>query len=443
LHPEERARDQRLKEIVMIENLAALRARFIDKPVSSFYRFDEGDPRRLNPLSLEQQRKRAKERLREWRSAAEPGQPIAKLSDAQHIIANEQGFKNWAQMKAHIEQSLIARDALGSGEPGALDGHEKVLHIRCGTDIMQALAIAGFCGDFLAFFDPYVEGPVPSTDSLEEFLQIRAGYIGGALHPNQSEVLNDLRQQYADLERVRDYDKVCIWLEHDSYDQLILAKLLDFFSDRSRRPASLKLISVTHYPGVKRFNSLGDLPPLAMRVLWESFSEVTPGQIALGQRAWAALRSETPKALRAIIATATPELPTLAIALARHLRQLPSQRNGLNLSQSLALQVLADKGDMNAARLFGWYTNHYEPLVFMGDSSFWHMLSDLSNAAHPAIALDKQGEKPNQWQVKLSETGRQLLAGEVDWVELNGIDRWLGGIRLKSGKGEVFRSDDE
>jgi len=427
----------------MIENLAALRARIIDKAAASVYRFDEDDPRRLKPLSLEQQKKRAKERLREWKSAADAGQSIEKLSDAQHAIAKAQGFRNWAQMKAHIEQSRIARNALNSGEPDALDGHEKVLHIRCGTDIMQALAIAGFSGDFLAFFDPYVEGPVPNTDSLEEFLQVRAGYIGGTLHPNQAEVHDDLRQQYADLERARDYDQVCIWLEHDSYDQLILAKLLDFFNDISHRPTSLKLISVTHYPGVKRFNGLGQLPPVAMRVLWESFREVTPAQLALGQRAWAALRSQTPQALREIIATDTPELPTLAIALARHLRQLPSHRNGLNLSQNLTLQVLADNGDMNAARLFSWYTNHYEPLVFMGDTSFWHMLSGLSDAAHPAITLERQGEKPNQWQVGLSGTGRQLLAGEVDWVELNGIDRWLGGIHLDSEKGQLFRSDDE
>jgi hypothetical protein len=132
----------------------------------------------------------------------------------------------------------------------------------------------------------------------------------------------------------------------------------------------------------------------------------------------------------------------MAIALDRHLRQLPSERNGLNLSENLTLQILDQKGSMNSARLFGWYTNHYEPLSFMGDTGYWQLLEDLAKADHPAITLDKQGEKTNQWQVTLSEIGRRLLADEVDWVELNGIDRWVGGIHLNSQRGSVYRSAD-
>ncbi|OOY42979.1 hypothetical protein BOV92_12370, partial [Solemya velum gill symbiont] len=56
-----------------------------------------------------------------------------------------------------------------------------------------------------------------------------------------------------------------------------------------------------------------------------------------------------------------------------------------------------------------------------------------------AVTMDREGEQPNQWQVTLSDTGRQLLADEVDWVELNGIDRWVGGIHLDSQKGQVPR----
>ena len=45
--------------------------------------------------------------------------------------------------------------------------------------------------------------------------------------PRIDEVIEDLRQQYAALEKARNYDAVYLWFEHDSYDQLILAKLLD------------------------------------------------------------------------------------------------------------------------------------------------------------------------------------------------------------------------
>lgn len=32
--------------------------------------------------------------------------------------------------------------------------------------------------------------------------------------------------------------------------------------------------------------------------------------------------------------------------------------------------------------------------------------------------------------ITVTEIGRAVLAGEADWITLNGIDRWLGGVRL-------------
>jgi hypothetical protein len=423
----------------MIKNLAALRAGFSAHPPKLSSTFPAGDPRGLRPLSLEQQKKRAKERLRSWRSAVDHPRSKAKLSDAQHAIAQEFGFTTWMQLKAHIEQNAIAQAAVESGMPTELDGDRRVLHIRCGTDIMHSLAVAGFSGDFLAFYDPYVHGPVPACDSLETFLRIRADYIAQGDPQASQEILADLQAQYTALEKVRDYDAVYIWLEHDPFDQLILVKLLDYFSVAEHRPASLHLISTTSYPGVEQFNSIAQLPPTALRVLWQTFNEVTPQQIALGQATWSAIQMPEPDALYAICATGTPAHPLLSKALDRYLQQLPSKRNGLNLSENLSLQILLEKGDMNAARLFGWYTNHYEPLTFMGDSFYWRMLEQLAQAKYPAIVLQRRGDQPNQWWVRLTEAGRALLKNKLDWIEVNGINSWLGGVRLNSENGSVYR----
>jgi Clp amino terminal domain, pathogenicity island component/Glyoxalase superfamily protein len=53
-------------------------------------------PRRPN---FEHLKKQAKDRLRELRQR----DPAAKLADAQHAIAREYGFSNWAALKAHVE----------------------------------------------------------------------------------------------------------------------------------------------------------------------------------------------------------------------------------------------------------------------------------------------------------------------------------------------------
>jgi len=442
------------KGVVMIESLALLRAQLLraqqlraqqlratptEQSSIDNYEFDEDDPRKLRRLSLQQQKKRAKELLREWQVNPTHSEKKPQLNEAQHKIATGYGFKNWSELKAHIEQAQIARDALAKGEPTALDGEQRTLHIRCGNDIKHAMAVAGFSGDFLMFPDPYVHGPVPETATLEEFIRIRAEFITSNFKLQYEKVIKGITQEYADLDKARDYDVVCLWSEHDSYDQLLVAKILDYFSDKTTRPAVFKAINITHFPGVKTFNGIGQLPPESMRVLWDMFTDVTSAQLAIGKQAWAAIRSSTPQALQELIATGTPELPTLAIALARHLKQLPSTSNGLNLTESLTLQILKDKGEINAAHLFGWYTNHYEPLTFMGDTGYWHVLEDLAAAEHAAITLKKQGEQPKEWLVALTPTGNELLLNKADWLKLNNIDRWVGGIHINTSKGKTFR----
>lgn len=95
------------------------------------------------------------------------------------MIAGENGFRKWTDLiRIAVEQQATVK-----GQPSALDGGDRTLHIRCGTDIMYDLALVGFSGDILSFADPYVEGPVPQTQSLEEFVRIRAA-ISSKIYPD-------------------------------------------------------------------------------------------------------------------------------------------------------------------------------------------------------------------------------------------------------------------
>lgn len=160
----------------MIQSLPELRRQFFaDK--QTFHEFSAGDPRRSRPLSLEQQKNLAKELLTQWRGSKEWQRLLAnhpqagqltsesiKLADAQLVLARETGFQSWAKLKHHIEASELARQSLQSGQPVAPDADRDTLHIRCGHDVMYKLAVAGFNGDFVAFADPYIQGPVPVTN---------------------------------------------------------------------------------------------------------------------------------------------------------------------------------------------------------------------------------------------------------------------------------------
>ena len=437
----------------MIESLSGLPRRPLFSSRSP-YDFDADDPRGLRHLSLEQQEKRARELLKHWRAGnadaldrarcALPAKSLVHpdslaLSDAQHVIAHEHRFGNWAEFISHIEHARMERQAVEQGKASALDAEQRTLHIRCGTDIQHALSVAGFCGDFMSFADPYVQGPVPATGSIEDFIKIRAAFLAEAHYAPRAYEL--LTRDHADLARARDYPRVALWFEHDSHDQIILARLLHYFSATARRPKGLQFISVTHFPGVKRFNGIGQLPPEAMRVLWRQFTEVDQTHLALGHAAWEAITAAAPESLLRLVEQGTGAIPTMAIAFRRHLQELPSRQNGLSLTEQLTLRILRDKGPMNAARLFGRYTNHYEPLPFLGDTGYWLVVDGLAEASHPAIHIEKNGDKPVDWQVELTRTGDDLLGCRSDWVALNGIQRWVGGVLLDSGRRAVWRYD--
>jgi hypothetical protein len=431
----------------MIVNLADLRQQRTTTSVNA--EFDPGDPRRLNHLSLEQQKKRAKELLKDVR--AHDATAITRwrhhlpqaitaildphLSQAQLVIARENGFQKWEELKAHTDHIRIAQQAVREGRPSALDGAQRTLHIRCGTDIMHKLAIAGFSGDFLWFGDPYIFGPVPNVESLDEFVRIRAESINVPFQ--------ELLTMYDDLQRqASHYPVVAIWNEYDAFDQLILAKLLDFFSDPAKRPGRLQFINTTHFPGVQIFNGIGQLPAEALRVLWNDFRVVTEAELQAGKAAWAAITAATPETLLEFVSMDTPVLPIMRRALRRHLQELPSVTNGLGLSEQVTLQILTDKGPMNAARLFGWFQNHYDPLPGMGDEGYWKILRGLANTAEPVLKLDVRGESPNDWHIQLLPFGNQLLNNETDWLARNHVQRWVGGVFIDSRAKSHWRLDD-
>src|SRR5687768_15095147 len=169
----------------------------------------------------------------------------------------------------------------------APDGDLPTLHIRCGSDIRQALCDAGFTGDFLEYSNPYCMGPVPDVPDLQA---IRARFIsyafGGPLGLSETDVVEKLRIEHDGLVGAATrYERVMLWFEHDSYDQLILARCLAQFH-QTGAPKVLELVSVDHFPGVERFIGLGQLPAQAFLTLWGERRAVTASDLAIGLRVW-------------------------------------------------------------------------------------------------------------------------------------------------------------
>lgn len=396
-------------------------------------------------LNLEQQKKRAKELLKavrdgdadavaRWQARHPKGVASERLlADAQLVIARENGFPSWPRMKAHIDTLRIARQRMEAGRPLVPDSSEMV-HIRCGEDIRHSLKVAGFAGAFVEFSDPYCQGPVPRSDRAA-FLDKRSEFIVSAYDRPLNDTREGLEAAYDTVDALGAGDQVTLWFEHDSYDQLILARLLAHFSRLEARP-ELQMICVGEVPGVQGFVGLGQLQPEVLLWLWENeLKPVTEEQLALGAEVWDASTDPDPTELARIARDGTPALPLMAPALQRHLRELPSVHTGLGLTQELALSILAgaEGQSLPAGRIYHALMTRREPLPFLGDLMFWHVLKDLADSTEPVIALDPEtADLPWPKRVyTLTAAGRRVLAGDVDFLTIAGTPRWVGGVEIR------------
>ncbi len=301
------------------------------------------------------------------------------------------------------------------------------LHIRCGSDIRDGLAQAGIPGDFLEFSDPVCKGGTPDGDD-DVFHAARLAYLTGELGVSPAPTDTGLREAMSRLEQTRDYERLVLWFEHDIYDQAVLIRLLSWFAERPDLEPRLNMIAIDRFPGIDRFIGLGQLDPNQLKSLWGSEQPVTRAQIALGQRAWQAFRAPEPLSLFDLAAAGTPNLPFLAPALMRHLQELPWTTDGLSLTERLTLRAIAE-GAATPGQCFRDLHGRLEPQPFLGDIMYWPIVTNLARGKAGAVT------EPETWKspIALTSFGRDLLAGTADWIETNGIDRWVGGVHVTPG----------
>ncbi|MEM7022250.1 MAG: DUF1835 domain-containing protein [Pseudomonadota bacterium] len=260
---------------------------------------------------------------------------LDKLADAQLVIARELGLPSWPLLKTRIDAIDRARDAIRS-RAAPPDADTATLHVRCGSDIRDGLRRAGVAGDFLEFVDPFCQGPVTDGGDL---IDTRARFMAEAYDLAYEEARQRGCAEHQGLAAApHRYRRIVLWFEHDSYDQLILAHILGRMC--AAPPPILELICIDRFPTVGSFRGLGQLSDVALRSLWSERRPVSERQLRLGRAVWRALCAPTPLALHALAAGGTPELPTMAGALQRHLWELPWTMDGLSLTERLALQAL-------------------------------------------------------------------------------------------------------
>jgi hypothetical protein len=289
-----------------------------------------------------------------------------------------------------------------------------VLHITNGQSV--SLAEAGMAGEIVYWNDVLHEGPVPCLP-LDELSQLRAGFLARAWAEPEEDLRSFFERRDAALKGFRDHDEVVLWFEHDLYDQLQLIQILDYLGGQPRGSTRVSLIQSGTY--------LGPMEASQLTALFPSRQDVQLAQFTTAQRAWAAFRAPEPAGLTAVVDSDTTPLPYLRAAIRRHLEQFPSTRDGLNRTERQILQAVAD----GAATIGEAFRAGQEDPLFMGDVPFIGYVRDLSACRKPLLEESQRGQ-PMDTHLRLTAAGRSVLHARQDNLELNGIDRWLGGVHL-------------
>jgi hypothetical protein len=306
-----------------------------------------------------------------------------------------------------------------------MSGRHRRVHVRCGHDIERKLCEAGIAGDYFAFADPAWLGPLAAAGQGPSS---RARLIAERCALPVESVRRQLVEAQERLDQLATrYDHVVLWYAHDLYDQASLVRVL---ASLARRPAlpRIELIAIDRFPRVDRFIGLGQLAASQLAALWPGRTPIGRRHLALGARAWTALRAASPQPIEALLASDLSALPLLGAALRRHLQELPWMTDGLALTERLILAGLAS-GPRTAAALFA-DTQSRDPQPYMGDLFFWSIVGDLLSAPRPPIAVDDV-TRDLAWPrrvIQLTPIGRAVLDGGLDWQAGQPAARWVGGI---------------
>ena len=323
-----------------------------------------------------------------------------------------------------------------------------MLHIHNGDAAANIAKQTSLPGEHFAFREALIDGPTPAQFNGNDWRLVRARHLWSAYGVDLVECGKGLLAQEMKLASFAFHDEVVLWFEHDLFCQVHLIYLLDWFGRRQLGNTKLSLVCIGEFPGRENFRGLGELTSQEFASLFPARQQVTQGQLELATSAWDAYRSDDPSGIEKLDQTATSSLPFLRSALNAHLQRFPSTTNGLGRIENTALRLIAG-GATRFSELFARF-GAAEPGYGLGDAQFWLALRALNLVRHPLVAVeDSNGaaarlgkEIVSETTFEITETGKAVLRSEADFISLNGVEFWLGGVHF-SGRKKTWRWDDE
>jgi hypothetical protein len=281
-----------------------------------------------------------------------------------------------------------------------------------------------------------------------EWRKTRAAHLSSAYRVEFDKCHRQLELQEEVFASFPSHDEVVLWFESDLFCQTNMLYVLDWFARRDLGRTKLSLVCIGEFPGRPGFRGLGELEPEHLTSLFEKRNGVTGAELELAAKAWRAYRSADPRAIEQLLQTDISPLPFLKDALQLHLERFPSAHNGLGRIERRGLEFVRN-GATRFIELFPGFSEA-ESGYGLGDAQFWNAMQQIIRAPRPLLQFSNGSRDVRQFTpeainnntaLEITEAGIAALNGQADFVMMNGIDAWLGGVHL-FGKDIIWRWND-
>jgi hypothetical protein len=292
-----------------------------------------------------------------------------------------------------------------------------MIHFHNGDVVTAAARRLGVPGRHLPFRETLISGPVRPNLGAQEWIEERARFLSEQYGENLLRLRNELLEQEQTLDRARDEEEVVLWFEHDLFCLINLLYLLT-------RLSKCRQLSIIWSP-----RPLGTEDDDELYKQFHSRSPVAPAMMNAAALAWRAYISEDALELNRMLDADFVDFPFLREGFLLHAARFPSTRNGLGEVEQRALTGI-EVGATDFNSLFARF-DQSPPRYGFGDGEFLRHLRRLASCAVPMITItEAENETPPKALFALTPAGKNVLEGQVDFIDLNNAGFWLGGAHL-------------
>lgn len=244
-------------------------------------------------------------------------------------------------------------------------------------------------------------------------------------------------------ERLMEADDIVLWIGPELDDQLMLAWMPQLLRALGKPIGCLRIVQIERNADCPEIPTLSSLQPA-------DFARHSPprllneAEVGYLEDAWSAVTAPDPSALLNFLARKSAAMPLIAPALRQLFRRYPDAASGLNRSEAALLDAVRDFGPAAASVIAYSLKALWDEGEYVGDRWLYWRLQRLANRnlPHPAVTMAGLQTVMRGTEVCLTEIGERIAAGEANFVELNGIDDWVGGVHLDSRDARVWFQKD-